>query len=139
MALKNWLFLFICFQMLSPFQVFPPHCPHALHLPFLYEGAPPLDHPLLSQCLNIVLCWVMEPPQDQEPPLPLMPDKAILNVWLLWIKKFLQYLQRCKASIYQWHICYTLISNFSSPKAEIIFINSSTLSNTVNHISWWLE
>jgi hypothetical protein len=43
--------------------------------PCLYESAPPLPTP---NCLSISLCWGMEPSQDQGPPLPLMPDKAIL-------------------------------------------------------------
>ena len=37
-----------------------------------------LLHPLLPHLSSIPLPWVIEPPQDQGPPLPLMLDKAIL-------------------------------------------------------------
>ena len=47
-------------------------------LPCLYEGAPPLTHPLLSHRSSIPLHWGVKPPQDQGPPLPSMSDKAIL-------------------------------------------------------------
>jgi hypothetical protein len=32
--------------------------------------------------LCILLCWVIEPTQNHEPPLPLIADKVIL--WYLW-------------------------------------------------------
>ena len=38
-------------------------------------------HPLLP---SISLCWSIKPPQDQGPPLPLMPDKAILCYICCW-------------------------------------------------------
>ena len=60
--------------------------------PCIYEGSPPAAHPLLWQCPSIPLLWVIEPPQNQGAPLPVMPAKAILcsiSSWsldsLLWV------------------------------------------------------
>jgi hypothetical protein len=52
--------------------------------PCLYEGPPPLTHPLLSHRSRIPLHWGIKPPQDQGPPLPLIPDKAILCYICSW-------------------------------------------------------
>jgi hypothetical protein len=46
--------------------------------PCFYEGAPPPNYSLLPHCPSIPICWGINPSQDQGPPLPLMPDKAIL-------------------------------------------------------------
>ena len=56
----------------------------------LYEGAPSPTVPLLHtptpqpHWSSIHLCWGIKPPQDQEPPLPLMSDKAILCYICSW-------------------------------------------------------
>jgi hypothetical protein len=52
-----------------------PFCPPPL---CVYEGAPPRTHPLPPDHSSIPLHWSNEPSWDQGPPLPLMPDKAIL-------------------------------------------------------------
>ena len=66
--------------MLSPSQF--PLCkppPHSLLTsPRFYEGAPP------PHCASIPLCWVIKPPQDQGPLLPLMPGKVILCYICIW-------------------------------------------------------
>ena len=74
--------------MLSPFPVSPPQTLYPLPSPCLYKGAPPPTHPLLPQCSSIPLCWVIEPPQDQGAPLPLMPDKAIFCYISSWSHGF---------------------------------------------------
>jgi len=51
--------------------------------PNFYEGAPLPTHPFLPHCPSIPLPWGIEPSQDQGPPLPLMPDNAIL-CYLCW-------------------------------------------------------
>ena len=43
-----------------------------------------LPHPLLPQHPSIPLHCVIEPPQDQWAPLPMMPDKAILCYISRW-------------------------------------------------------
>ena len=48
------------------------------------EGAPPPIHPLLPHYPSIHLLWGLEPSQDQGPPLPLMPDEAILRFLCSW-------------------------------------------------------
>jgi len=40
------------------------------------RDAPPPTHPLLPHCPSIPLHWGIKPSQNQESPLPLMPDKA---------------------------------------------------------------
>jgi hypothetical protein len=73
--------------MLSPFLVSPPQTPYPISPPRFYEGTPlPTTHyPLLPHLPSIPLHWSIEPPQDQGPPLPLMPDKAILCYICIWI------------------------------------------------------
>jgi hypothetical protein len=76
-----WLFYLLTFQMLSPFPVSPSQAPCSL--PTTLPA-----HPLLPQCLSIIPPWVIEPPQDQEASLPLMPNKAILCSicsWRPWV------------------------------------------------------
>jgi hypothetical protein len=62
--------------MLSPFLISPLQNPIPTS-PCFYEGVLPLTHPLLHHCPSIPLCWGMEPSQDQEPHLPLMPDVLV--------------------------------------------------------------
>jgi hypothetical protein len=65
--------------MLSAFPVSSPQTPHPiLPPPCFYEGAPTPTHTLPPQGPSIPLHWDIHPPQDQGPPLPLMPDKALL-------------------------------------------------------------
>jgi hypothetical protein len=70
--------------MLSAFPVSPLQTPYPLPLPLLLWGWSSPTHPLLPQCPNIPLPWVIEPPQDQGTPLPVMPDKAILCYISSW-------------------------------------------------------
>ena len=68
--------------MLFPFPVSPPKTP--------YPASPPASMrvlPLLSHRPSISLCWGIEPSQDQRPPLPLMPDEAILYYICSWSLK----------------------------------------------------
>jgi hypothetical protein len=82
----NWLFYLFTFQMLSP----PPGFPSANSLshplfPCLYEGAPPPTYPLLPHHPSIpLLQWGIEPSEDQGPPLPLMPNKVMLDYIWSW-------------------------------------------------------
>ena len=46
--------------------------------PSLYDGAPSCAHPHVPQYPSIPISWVIQPPQDQEAPLPVMPDNAVL-------------------------------------------------------------
>jgi hypothetical protein len=67
-------------------MLFPlPHPPlqiPPISLLHFYEGAPLPTHSLLPHCPSIPLRWGIEPSQGQGPPLPLMPDKAILcYIW----------------------------------------------------------
>ena len=69
-------------------------------IPFLgFPSENPLSHPsspyssthlLLLPCPGIPLHWGIEPSQDQEPPLPLMPDKTILCYICGWSHGSLQ-------------------------------------------------
>jgi hypothetical protein len=45
---------------------------------WLHEGTSPPTHPFLPHLPGIPLHWYIKPSQDQEPPFPLMTDKAIL-------------------------------------------------------------
>ena len=71
-----WIFSLFTLQLLSPFPVSPPQ--------ILYPILPPtasmrvLSHTPSPHHPSIPLHWGIEPSQDQGPPLPLMPDKAIL-------------------------------------------------------------
>jgi hypothetical protein len=67
---------------LSHFPLYNPPSPPST--PCLNEGAPQTAHPLLPQCPNIPLLWVIETPQDQGAPLSLMPEKAILCYISRW-------------------------------------------------------
>jgi hypothetical protein len=85
------LFLFFVFYFLSldiffylqfkcyPQSWFPLQKPLSLpHFPGLYECALPLNDPLPPSVPSILLHWGIEPTQDQESLLPLIPNKAIL-------------------------------------------------------------
>jgi len=73
----NWIFYLFTFQMLSPFQVYTLETPSPSPLLLTLWGCYP-THPLLSSCPGIPLHWGIEPPQDQEPLLPLISSKAVL-------------------------------------------------------------
>ena len=69
--------------------VFPSQTPHPISPPLcLYEGAPPPTHPptnpLLPHPFSSPLHWNIEPPQDQGPPIPLMPDNSIFCYTCSW-------------------------------------------------------
>ena len=87
--LFNWIFYLFTFQMLSSFLVSSPETPYTCPSPCLYKGAHPPTHSLPPPCPGIPLHWGMEPSQDQGPPLPLMPDKAILCYICSWSHGFL--------------------------------------------------
>ena len=73
------LFIYISNDIPLPYDYstyLPSQPPFSLPL-CLYEGASPPTHPLPPHHPNTPLDWVIEPPQDQGPPLPLMPDKAL--------------------------------------------------------------
>jgi hypothetical protein len=63
------LLIYISNVILIPGFPFPPHPPTHSFLPY---------HP------SIPLLWGIEPPQDQEPLLPLVPDKAVLYYICSW-------------------------------------------------------
>ena len=63
--------------MLSPFPVPLPQTPYLLPSTYFYEGTHPPIYSLLPYCPSIPLHWGIKSPQDQGPPLPLIPDKAI--------------------------------------------------------------
>jgi hypothetical protein len=67
--------------MLSPFLLSPPKIPMpSLLLPVSMRALPPPPrHQLSPHCPSIPLHWGIKPLQDLRPPLPLMPDKAILS------------------------------------------------------------
>jgi hypothetical protein len=69
--------------MLSPFLVYPLQPPTPPPLTCYYEGAPPPTNPLVPHCPSIPLHWIIKPSKDQDPHLPLMPDKAPLAPSLL--------------------------------------------------------
>ena len=66
--------------MLSPFPVSPLQAPYPIPFPSasMRELPHPPTPPFPPHCPSIPLHWSIEPPQDRGPPLPLMPDKAIL-------------------------------------------------------------
>ena len=69
--------------MLFPILVFPLQTLYPiLPSPQFYEGAYPPTHP--PHCPSISLYWGREPSQNQDAPLPLMPDKAILCYICSW-------------------------------------------------------
>ena len=80
-----WLFYIFTFQILSPFPVSPLELPHpSPFLLCLFESAPPTTDPFRPHCSSIPLHWGIKPPQDQELPLTLMPDKAIICCLCNW-------------------------------------------------------
>jgi hypothetical protein len=81
-------FIYLHFKVI-PILGFPTGNPIS-HPPFpcFYEGASPPTHPLLPDP-RIPLCWGIKPSQDQVPPFPLMPDKAILSYISSWSHGFL--------------------------------------------------
>ena len=77
----SFLSLDIFFTYISnvtQFPVSPLENPIPFPSPCLYESAPLPMHPLLPSCPGIPLYWSIKPPQDQEPLLPLISNKAIL-------------------------------------------------------------
>ena len=70
--------------MLSLFLVSPLQTLYPIHPPPVSEGASPPTQPLPLHSLSILLCWGIKPPQDQGPPLPLIPAKAILCYMCNW-------------------------------------------------------
>ena len=72
--------LFICISNVVPRPSFPSTNPHPM--PSLPASMRVLPHPLPPHRPSILLLWGIKPAQDQGPPLPLMPDKAILcYIW----------------------------------------------------------
>jgi hypothetical protein len=71
--------------MLSPFLISPLRNPLS-HPPSscFCEGVLLPTCPFLPHRHSILLCWGIKPSQDQGPPLPLMPDKAILCYICCW-------------------------------------------------------
>ena len=70
-----WLFYLFTLQFLVP----PLQTSYPIRLPPAFMKVLPLPtHLLLPHHPSISLCWGIEPSHDQGPPLPLMPDKAIL-------------------------------------------------------------
>ena len=67
--------------MLSPFPVFPLQTSYPIPPP---PASMRVLSPLPPHCPSIPLCLGIEPPQDQGPPLPLIPDKAILCYVYSW-------------------------------------------------------
>jgi hypothetical protein len=87
-ALSSFFFklviLFICISNVIPFLGFPSANPLSHPFPCFYEGAP--HSLLLPHYPSIPLCWdiSIKPSLDQGPPIPLMPDKAILCCICSW-------------------------------------------------------
>jgi hypothetical protein len=76
--------------MLFLFPVSPPQTSYPIPPPSCYyEGAPLPPHPLPPHRPSIPPHWGIKPSQNQGPPLPLMPDKAILwyicSMCTLWL------------------------------------------------------
>ena len=73
--INHFICLHLNYILLSSF---PSKTPNPIPFPlFLYEGAPPPTHPLLSHCSSIPVHGGIKLAQDKGPPLPLMLDKAI--------------------------------------------------------------
>jgi hypothetical protein len=82
--------LFIYISNDIPLLIFPSTNPLSLFpTPCLNEGAPPPTYPLQPQCPRIPLYWIIKPPQDQGPLLPLIPNKTILCSICSWSHGFL--------------------------------------------------
>jgi hypothetical protein len=71
-------FIYLHFKCCSPSQ-FLLHKPPFQPSPCFYEGTPPPTHPLLPYCPSIPLHWGIDSLQDQEPPIPLMPDANLCH------------------------------------------------------------
>jgi hypothetical protein len=81
-------FIYLHFKCYLPSQ-FPLHKNLIHHLsPCIYESAPPSALPFLLQQPSIPLSWVIEPPQDQGAPLPVIPDKASLCYIFSWSHEY---------------------------------------------------
>ena len=76
-------FIYLHFRC-CPLPSFPSANPVPFPSPCFFEGVPSPIHPLLPHCPSIPLCWGIKPPQHQGPPLPLMPNKAILCYICSW-------------------------------------------------------
>ena len=101
--------------MISPFLVSPPQPPSHPHPLCLYEDAPPPTHPLPPHLSSIPLCWGIKPPQDQEPPLPLMPDKAILCYICSWSHGSLHNIHFLKRFTHQKRVSDPIIDGCEPP------------------------
>jgi hypothetical protein len=80
-----WLFYLFTFQMLSPFCLLISTLQISHHIPTplcLYEGN--LSPTYSPYCSRIPLCGGIKHPRDQEPPLPMMSDSAILCYICSW-------------------------------------------------------
>jgi hypothetical protein len=79
-----WVFYLFTFQLSSPFPVSPLETPIPSALFLFYEGVLASTHLLLPSRPSIPLHWDIEPSQDQELFLILMPDKDILCYICSW-------------------------------------------------------
>jgi hypothetical protein len=79
---KLLIVLFIYISNIIPLPRIP--FTHLLPLPVPIACIMVLLHPLPPSHPSITLCWVIEPLQEQGPPLPLTPDKAILYYICIW-------------------------------------------------------
>jgi hypothetical protein len=82
--MNNWLFYIFIFQILSPLPVSLSQTPpHLIPLPPASIRVLP-THLFPHHHSSIPLCWGIKLPQDQGPPIPLMPNKAILCYICIW-------------------------------------------------------
>ena len=82
---KNY-FIYLHFKKLFPFQVPSPLTSHLIHPPlcFFFEFDHPPTHQLSLPPSSIPLFWGTKMPQDQDCPLPLRPDMAVLCYLCSW-------------------------------------------------------
>jgi hypothetical protein len=80
----NWIFYLFTFQRLFPFLDFPPEIPYPIPHSLFVRGCSPTHSPTPTSCPDILLHWIIEPSQDQEPLLPLVSDKAMLCNICCW-------------------------------------------------------
>ena len=85
------------------------------HLSLLLWSCSPNHMSTPSSFLCILLCWVIEPSQDHEPPLPLIADKVILGYICSWSHESLH-----------------MSSLFGG-----LVPGSSGDSDPINNIKWW--